>query len=253
MDSMAISSASAPQWNPAGTVPRPIGEEASMPPDMEDLRSRLSQEEDEAKSLVEMMREAREQAEEQRKALEKFYKSNHTNYGDAPIEAYSRLARAKTRTQVNAASGYARRRIAQLKRALHQDGDNASAIRSSISQLQKALNRAEKKKRDLDREGLLESRRKRSLKEEEARQAQRLRLELQRRKSQRMIREAGYLREAEIDKRFQAYAVQTQLELRRQVQSLTAGQPPSLEAAIAQYTAAAQPAVQPAPEGGAPL
>lgn len=246
MDTMSVGGVSVSQRPQAASAP-PASERAGVPREGVDLRTRLEAGEEESKSLVEMMREAREQAEEQRKALEKFYKRNHTNYGDAPLEAYARLARAKNRAQVNSASGYARRRLAQLKQALRQDSDNAPAIRSSIGQLQKALNRAEKKKRDLDRESLLEARRAKSAREDQARQEQRLRLELRRRKNQRVIRESGYLREAEIAKRFGAYATQTQLDLRRQAQAVAAAHSVSPEAAALQYTAAAQAPTPEAP------
>lgn len=243
MDSISgISAAQQQNWSTgSASAATPVSKET------EDLQTMLSQQEKDAKSLVEMMREAREKMEEQRKSLEKLYKNNRIRYGDAPIEAYSRLARAKNRTQVNSASGYARRRIAQLKRALHQDSDNASAIRGAISQLQKTLNRAEKKKRDLDRESLLETRRARSAQEKQEQKEQRLRMELKRRKTQRMIREAGYLREAEIDKRLHSQMVQTQLELRQQVQALAPSVSP--EAAAQQYAASAASASPvPAPE-----
>ena len=78
-----------------------------------------------------MMREAREKAEQQSKALQKLYKPNKSQYNEAPREAYTRLARAKNRTQVNAATGYARRRLAQLKRELRRDTDNSSTIRTA--------------------------------------------------------------------------------------------------------------------------
>lgn len=232
-----------PNLTPEQAVPTTAPAEVTTTSQEEqDLQTLLSQEEEETKSLIEMMKEAREQAEEQRKALQKFYKDNNNiRYGDAPLEAYARLARAKNRTQINAASGYAHRRIAQLKRALHQDSDNATSIRGAISQLQKAINRGEKKKRDLDREALLETRRARSEREKKSQQEQRLRLELLRRKSQRMIREAGYMREAEIDSRFRTQAVQTQLEMRQQIQEITATSGVSLETAIQQYTASAAP------------
>ena len=63
-----------------------------------------------------------EKIEAHRKNLDKFQKeTRNTNYGDAALEAYSRLGRAKNRSQVNAASGYARRRMAQLRAALRTD------------------------------------------------------------------------------------------------------------------------------------
>lgn len=192
----------------------------------------------EHQTVTEMIRESREKIEAHRKNLDKFQKeTRNTNYGDAALEAYSRLGRAKNRSQVNAASGYARRRMAQLRAALRTDPDNAPAIRGAIRQLQKAVRRGEKKKRDLDREAVLERRQKRASEEEAARERQ----ELRRRRVQRAIRESGYLREAEIDKRQNAQLTATRLELREQAQALGAAASRSLDSAIEQYAAQAAP------------
>lgn len=205
----------------------------------EDLSADLSQQE-EGKTLVEMIRDAQEKAEAQREAM-KLPKSS-TRYGDAPLEAYARLARAKSRMEVNAASGYARRRLAQFKTALRTDSDNAAKIKAAINQLQKAVNRGERKKRELDREHLTEIRRKRAAKEDLKEKEQRLRQELIRRKSQRMLRESGYLREAEVSDRLATQLTATQMELRQQAQDLAAAASSSLETAVQQYTAAAETA-----------
>lgn len=200
----------------------------------------------EQETVTEMIRQSREKIEAHRKNLDKFQKeTRNTNYGDAALEAYSRLGRAKNRSQVNAASGYARRRMAQLRAALRTDPDNAPAIRGAINQLQKAVRRGEKKKRDLDREAVLERRQKRASEEEAARERQ----ELRRRRAQRAIRESGYLREAEIDKRQNAQLTATRLELREQAQALGAAASRSLDSAIEQYAAQAAPEA-PAPSGG---
>ena len=206
----------------------------------EDLSADLSQQEEEGKTLVEMIRDAQEKAEAQREAM-KLPKSS-TRYGDAPLEAYARLARAKSRMEVNAASGYARRRLAQFKTALRTDSDNAAKIKAAINQLQKAVNRGERKKRELDREHLTEIRRKRAAKEDLKEKEQRLRQELIRRKSQRMLRESGYLREAEVSDRLATQLTATQMELRQQAQDLAAAASSSLETAVQQYTAAAETA-----------
>ena len=169
---------------------------AEAPVESAGLSAALSQKEEEGKDLVEMIRDAQEKAEAQREAM-KLPKSS-TRYGDAPLEAYARLARARSRMEVNAASGYARRRLAQFKTALRTDSDNAAKIKAAISQLQKAVNRGERKKRELDRERLTEIRRKKAAKEELKEKERRLRQELVRRRTQRMIRESGYMREAEI-------------------------------------------------------
>ena len=184
-----------PAARPAGGAEEAPG--APETPEREDVCTLLPPQEGEEEELTERMRDARERIEAHKKSLETFRKSTrNTRYSDAPMEAYARLARAKTSGQVSAASGYARRRLAQLKAALRQDGDNGPSIRGAINQLQKAVSRAEKKKRELAREELLEKRRARS--REKRRQAQRLRHELQRRRTQRILRESGYLREAEI-------------------------------------------------------
>ena len=212
-------------------------EEAAAPAGSagEDLSSALSQREEDGRTLVEMIRDAQEKAEAQREAM-KLPKSS-TRYGDAPLEAYARLARAKSRTEVNAASGYARRRLAQFKTALHTDSDNAAKIKAAINQLQKAVNRGERKKRELDRERLTELRRKKAAREELKEKEQRLRQELIRRKSQRMMRESGYLREAEISDRLATQLTATQMELRQQAQDLAAAASSSVEAAVQQYAA----------------
>ena len=213
----------------------------------EDLSAALSRQE-EGRDLLEMIRDAQEKAEAQREAM-KLPKSS-TRYGDAPLEAYARLARARSRMEVSAASGYARRRLAQFKTALRTDSDNAAKIKAAINQLQKAVNRGERKKRELDREHLTEVRRKRAAKEDLKEKERRLRQELLRRKSQRIIRESGYMREAEISDRLASQLTATQMELRQQAQDLAAATSASLEAAVQQYAAAAEPVPSAPAEAG---
>lgn len=194
------------------------------------LTERLQKDqEDKGQNLIDMIQEAQEKAKAQRDAL-KVPKNNR--YGDAPLEAYARLARAKNRAQVNAASGFARRKIAQLRSALRTDGDNSIRIKGSIQQLEKAIARGEKKKRDLDRERLAELRKARS---EE--QKKREELELRRRRTQRMIRESGYMREAVVADRQNTQLTATQMELRQQVQKLAEAVTASAESAAQQYAA----------------
>lgn len=193
----------------------------------------LQQQEEESQSLIEMIHDAQEKAKAQRDALKV---PKNTHYVDAPLEAYARLARAKDKAQVNAASGFARRKIAQLKSALRTDGDNAIRIKGSIRQLEKAISRGERKKRELDRERLAKLRKARS-EEQKKRNEQ----ELNRRKTQRMIRESGYMREAEIAGRLDSHLTATQMELRQQSQQLAASTADLSESAAQQYyTAAAQ-------------
>lgn len=189
------------------------------------------------KTLYEMMREAQEKIGAHKDQLMKA--KPKVQYGDAPMLAYSRLARAKNRAQVNAAAGYARQQIARLKAAKYTDSDNAKQIQAAINQLQKAVTRAGKKNRDLDREKLAEIRQKKLEKERRSTQAKRERLELRRKQALRSIRESGYIREAEADKRMQSYIAATQAELRNQAQALSAAYQPSLEAVAQEYAATA--------------
>lgn len=207
----------------------------------------------ETKSVYEMMRDAREQAEARR---EQFKLPKNARYGDAPMMAYAKLARARTPGEITAASGYARRKIVQLQSALRSDPDNKERIQAAIRQLQKAVRRAGKKQRDVQQEKLSETRRKKALEEKNRRKAARLRQELTRARALRSIRESGYIREAEMDNRTQEQLSAARLELRTQLQELTAATSGvSTAAAVHQYaaaqavTVAEEPAV-PAPEAG---
>ena len=215
----------------------------------EDMFSGLfAQGEEEAKTLVEMIQDAQEKAAAQREALK--LPKNSTRYGDAPLEAYARLTRAKSAAQVNSATGYARRRLAQFKTALHTDSENSAKIKAAINQLQKAINRGEKKKKELNRERLTEIRRANAAKMKEKEKEELLAQELRRRKAQRMVRESGYLREAEISDRLATHLTATQMELRQQAQALAASTTASVEAAAQQYVAVAADAAAVPAEAG---
>lgn len=192
--------------------------------------------------LYEMMKDAREKAEATREKFQSLKKGS-TRYGDAPIEAYARLARARRPADVNAAAGFARRQIARLKAAKRSDPDNAKRIQAAINQLQKAVNRAGKKKQELNREKTAEARQKKLAQEKRTREAQRQRQELRRKQAMRIIRESGYIREAEVDNRMQSHISAVQMELRSQAQALTSSLQPSVEAAAQQYAASAAPPV----------
>lgn len=230
MKDMSVAAAAASQqvWSAEQTAG---AEEAVQAPG--EIGTMLEQGQEESRTLAEMIKDAQERADAHREALKQMPKGN-TRYGDAPLEAYARLARAKTAAQVNAASGFARRRIAQLRTSLHVDSENAARIKSAIRQLEKAVSRGEKKKRELSREQLEKLRKARS--KEDARRRE---LELRRRQTGRMIREKGYLREAEISDRLATQLTQTQMELRSQAQNLTAASAVSLESAARQYAAEA--------------
>lgn len=202
---------------------------------------------DSGPDLYELMRDAKEKADA---AREKFNSIKpKPRYGDAPMEAYARLARARRPSEVNAAAGFARRQIARLKAAKQADPDNAKRIQAAINQLQKAVVRAGKKNRELDREKIAQDRQKKLTQEKRSREARRQKQELLRRQAMRRIRESGYLREAEVDNRMQEHIAAVDMELREQAQKLGASMQPSMEAVARQY-AAGSAAVPEAPAGG---
>ena len=217
--------------------------------------SQTREREDPSQTIYEMMKDAREQAQA---ARDKFSAAKpKPRYGDAPMEAYSRLARAKRTSEVNAAAGYARRQIARLRAAKQTDPDNAKRIQAAINQLQKAVQRAGKKNRELDREKIAESRQKKLIQEKRSREARRQRQELLRRQAMRRIRESSYLREAEVDDRMQSQIAAVDMELREQAQKLADSIQPSMEAVAQQYAAGAAamalPEELPAPSVGAEI
>ena len=193
--------------------------------------------------LSEMMKDAREQAEQREKMFQ--IPKDSRRYGDAPVMAYAKLARARSVGEVDAASGYARRQMAQLRAAKRSDPKNADRIQAAINQLQKAVNRAGRKKREISQEKLTAKRQAKLEKEKRAREAKRLRHQLRSRQAARMSRESGYLREAEIDNRMQDHIAATKQEMRTQMQELTGQTQTTVDAAIQQYAAAS---AGPAPE-----
>ena len=99
MKDIAIQGAAhaAAQQSASREAPVEAETEAAAPVEMDEeggFSSLLSQGEEEAKTLVEMIQEAQEKAEAQREALK--LPKNSTRYGDAPLEAYARLARARS-------------------------------------------------------------------------------------------------------------------------------------------------------------
>ena len=111
-------------------TPTPASEQQEWTPDTR---------KEQTPSLAEMIRQAREKAQEHAERLK--VPKDSARYGDAPMQAYARLRRARNRAEVGSATGYARRQIAQLKTALRQDPENAERIRAAIGQLQKAVAR----------------------------------------------------------------------------------------------------------------
>lgn len=202
------------------------------------LAQSLRKQEESRTTLTEMIRDAKEKADAQR---EKFKLAKAApRYGDAPLEAYARLNRAKTQGQASAAGGYARRRIAQLEAAQRSDPDHADQIKAAISQLKKAVTRAGKKKLEISREELARARQKRMVRERRRREAQRIKQELRKSQAMRAIRESGYLRETEISNRQADQLTATKMELKAQAEQLGAAVHTSVDAALQGYSAGVQ-------------
>ncbi len=202
------------------------------------VTSVAKQGEDEIKNLKDMLQQAKEKAEERRDSLK--LKQNSAQYGDTAMMAYARLARARNQGQVNAAASYAQRQIVRFQAALRSDSENAERIKAAIRQLQKAVGRAGKKKRELQREDLIKARQRKAKLEKQNRKSASLQQELTRRKTMRLIRESGYLRETEIDNRQQAQMAATRMELRAQSQALAEQYGPSMEQVSQEYAAHAE-------------
>ena len=193
-------------------------------------------------TVPEMIRDAKEKLEAHRDQLSKLTKVT-PRYGDAPMEAYARISRARTPSQAGSAAGYARRRLMQLKTAARTDPDHADQIRAAANQLEKAVGRANRKKLELNREQLQRARQKRMAREKKHREEQRIRQELRRSQSMRAVRESGYFKEAEISSRLAGQLAATKMELRQQAEQLGISVQKSLDAAIQGYSSAVETAV----------
>ena len=185
-----------------------------------------------ASSIPEMVRDAKEKLDANRDQLSKLAKAAAPRYGDAPLEAYARISRARTPSQAGAAAGYARRRLIQLKSAARTDPDHADQIKAAAGQLEKAVGRANRKKMELTREQLARARQTRMIREKKYREAQRIRQEMRRSQSVRAVRESGYFTEAEIANRLAGQLAATKMELRQQAEQLGIAVQASLDAAM---------------------
>ena len=242
MSGMSVSGVGASAYYPK---PAASGQAAAVQEEQKPLADALREEQESQPTLADMMKEAQEKAAEREKMFQ--LPKSSRRYGVAAILAYSKLARARTAGDVDAASGYARRQIAQLSAAKRSDSDNADRIQAAINQLQKAVNRAGKKKRELNQEKLTAKRQAKLEKEKRTREAKRLRHQLKSKQTMRIIRESGYLREAAVDNRMQDHIAASKQEMRAQMEQLTAQTQTAVDAAVQQYAAAsAEPA--PAPE-----
>lgn len=174
------------------------------------LLAGLGEKDDKAKTLVEMMKEAREEAEALRKKFT--LPKNGSRYSMAAVQAYAKLSRARSQADVSAAASYARRQLIQCKNALRQDSDNSQRIQAAIRQLQSAVARASRKKRDLETERLDEVRRANALRRKEKKKAAQLKNQLNRKRTSRALRENSYLNGAVMDGMQQAQIAKARAE-----------------------------------------
>lgn len=174
------------------------------------LLAGLSEKDDKAKTLVEMMKEAREEAEALRKKFT--LPKNGSRYSMAAVQAYAKLSRARSQADVSAAASYARRQLIQCKNALRQDSDNSQRIQAAIRQLQSAVARASRKKRDLETERIDEVRRTNALRRKEKKKAAQMKNQLNRKRTSRALRENGYLNGAVMDGMQQAQIAKARAE-----------------------------------------
>lgn len=203
------------------------------------LAQSMKKQREEGSPLAEMLQEAREKADAHQRQLDKLKKAA-PRYGDAPLEAYARISRARTPAQAGSAAGYARRRLMQLRTAQRSDPEHADQIRAAAGQLEKAVGRANRKKLDLTREQLSRARMKRMVRENKRREEQRLRQELRRSQALRAVRESGYFREAEIANRQADQLTATRMELKAQAEQLGISTQASMDAAIHGYSEGTQ-------------
>lgn len=204
------------------------------------LAQSMKKQEEHSSSLTEMIQDAKEKADAQR---EKFKLVKTTpRYGDAPLEAYARISRARTPSQAGSAAGYARRRLSQLEAAQRADPEHADQIKAAANQLRKAVSRANKKKLDLNKEQLSRARMKRMARENRRREEQRIRQELRKNAAMRAIKESGYFKETEISNRQADALTATKMELRAQAEKLGISAQATVDAAVQGYSASVQTA-----------
>ena len=120
MSGMGISGVGGSTYYQSPAVPQ---QSVPVQQEQESLAEALKREQDGQPDLAEMMKEAQEKAAEVAKQRDDLLKKTKSSrrYGDAAIIAYSKLARARSLGDVDAASGYARRQIAQLRAAKGSD------------------------------------------------------------------------------------------------------------------------------------
>lgn len=161
-------------------------------------KSAWEQKAEEAKSILDRMKESQKEAEKRREQQKKFRKAqNAGNYRTAGT--YAKLAAAGSKSAVNGVMGEARRKIANL-RSISAVGDQEERMkaRAAIRSYQTLLARGGRKIRRLNDEELTRLRRKQAERKAEMEKALRHKLEqnmqkVKRRSADRMLVEEGRL------------------------------------------------------------
>lgn len=155
------------------------------PREEEKTKTKWEQEAEDAKRLLDRMKEIQEEKkerQEKRKELEK--RQNAANYSVSG--SYARLASARTRSNVQWVMGDVRQKIAKLRMvSASGDADETRKARAAIRSYQKLLLRGNRKIRRLTEEELVRLRQKRAEQKEQEAEALRLRLERERQKTKR--------------------------------------------------------------------
>lgn len=127
----------------------------------------------------------------------KFNSIKKTSNIKIPIDVYSRLAGAKSKSEVMSVVSMARANIAKLKKSLKDSNDNEKTkIRAVINQLEKAITRSYRKIKDLASEDSLAQGRSSAEIKDKKRLAAHKNEELNRRRVIRRIREKAQIDEA---------------------------------------------------------
>ena len=148
-------------------------------------KTKWEQEAEDAKRLLDRMKEIQEEQKERREKRKEIEKRQHAaSYSAAG--SYARLASAKTKSSVQWVMGDVRQKIAKLRLASASgDAEETRKARAAIRAYQTLLLRGNRKIRRLNEEELVRLRQKHAEQREQKEEALRLRLERERQKTKR--------------------------------------------------------------------
>ena len=116
---------------------------------------------------------------------------------NAPVEVYSKLAQARTVTEVKGVISNTRYRISKLKSMLRSCEENEiKKIKAAINQMEKAITRSYRKIRDLSQEDNIRLEKNKAENTNENKKAEKKNRELEKRRAIRRIRESAQMDEA---------------------------------------------------------